>query len=179
VGLPAAAITQAYLRAALSTLIEPHVVSQRDYHRAKSARLETVHRRLDRLSEAMFLCAVLSVSVYLGISLAAKLGTIDEAAPEHLSHLFTFIGVSLPMLGASVAGVRFFGDFERFAAISEVTAEKLDGVEARIGLLLAAHDHPIDYATVADLVHRIDEIVVDEIENWQAVFGGKHLALPA
>ena len=37
-----------------------------------------------------------------------------------------------PTLGASVAGMRYFGDFERFAAISAVAAEKLDGVRKRI-----------------------------------------------
>jgi hypothetical protein len=75
--------------------------------------------------------------------------------------------------------MRFFGDFERFAAISEVTSEKLDGVETRIRLLLENGEQAITYAAVAELAHRIDEIVVDEIESWQAVFGGKHLALPA
>ena len=45
-------------------------------------------------------------------------------------------------------------------------------------LLHAAGNHPIDYGVVSDLVHRIDEIVVSEIESWQAVFGGKHLSLP-
>lgn len=178
-GLPRVSMTRAYLVRALETVVRPHVISQRDYHRVKAARLETVHRRLDRLSEAMFLLAVLSVSTFLAITIGARLGWIAQSVPDSLSHLSTFIGVSLPTLGASIAGMRFFGDFERFAAISEVTSEKLDGVETRIRLLLAGGEAAIDYATVAELAHRIDEIVVDEIESWQAVFGGKHLALPA
>ncbi|MEQ1498132.1 MAG: hypothetical protein ABL914_05695 [Novosphingobium sp.] len=178
-GLPRISITKAYLIEALETVLHPHVVGQRDYHRIKAARLETVHLRLDKLSQAMFLLAVLSVSTFLGITLGAKLGLIDQAVPEGLSHLSTFVGVSLPTLGASIAGMRFFGDFERFAAISEVTAEKLDGVDTRIRLLLAGGEAAVDYAAVAELAHRIDEIVVDEIESWQAVFGGKHLSLPA
>ena len=178
-GLPRVVVTKAYLAQVLATVLHPHVASQRDYHRAKAARLETVHSSLDKLSETMFLLAVMSVSVFLGITLGARIGLIDEALPAGLSHLSTFIGVSLPTLGAGISGMRFFGDFERFAAISEVTAEKLDGVDTRIRLLLDSGDAGITYAAVSELAHRIDEIVVDEIESWQAVFGGKHLSLPA
>ena len=172
-------MTRAYLRQALETVLRPHVIGQRDYHRIKAQRLETVHLNLDKLSETMFLVAVMSVAIFLAVTLSGQLGWIDPAIPKELSYLSTFIGVSLPTLGASIAGMRFFGDFERFAAISEVTAEKLDGVETRIRLLLENGESAIDYAAVAELAHRIDEIVVDEIESWQAVFGGKHLALPA
>ena len=77
-----------------------------------------------------------------------------------------------------MAGIRYFGDFERFAAISEVTAEKLDGVHSRIDLLLSAPDHALSYAQLAELAHAADDIVVSEIENWQAVFGGKHISVP-
>jgi hypothetical protein len=34
------------------------------------------------------------------------------------------------------------------------------------------------YAGVSDLAHTVDTIVVDEIESWQAVFGGKHITAP-
>ncbi len=77
-----------------------------------------------------------------------------------------------------MAGIHYFGDFERFAAISEITAQKLGDVETRIEMLLAAHDSDISYARVSSLAHRIDDIVVDEIENWQSVFGGKHITVP-
>jgi hypothetical protein len=75
--------------------------------------------------------------------------------------------------------MRFFGDFERFAAISQVTAEKLEQIERRIDHLLAGPEAAIDYAGVSRLAHEIDDVVVAEIESWQAVFSGKHIALPA
>ena len=31
---------------------------------------------------------------------------------------------------------------------------------------------------VTELAHAADDIVFAEIENWQAVFGGKHIAVP-
>ena len=48
----------------------------------------------------------------------------------------------------------------------------------RIELLLTAPDSALDYARVSELAHAADDIVVSEIENWQAVFGGKHITVP-
>jgi hypothetical protein len=59
-----------------------------------------------------------------------------------------------------------------------VTAEKLDAVHSRIRLLLSGPDDEIDYGRVSDLAQATDDIVVAEIENWQAVFGGKHITVP-
>jgi len=103
---------------------------------------------------------------------------MPEPVAEHVSYFFTFLGVLLPTFGGAIAGIRYFGDFERFAAISEVTAEKLDAVHGRIRLLLSGPDCALAYGRAADLAHAADDIVVAEIEAWQAVFGGKHITVP-
>jgi hypothetical protein len=177
-GLPRVAITPAYLRAALTGLLDVHVVSQRDYHLGKAEKLTNVHHNLDGFSARLFQLAVVSVAIYLGLTGAAELSLIPHEWPHSASYAFTFMGVTLPTLGAAIAGMRYFGDFERFAFISEVTAEKLDAVHARLTLLLTAPDDGLDYARAAELAHAADEIVVSEIENWQAVFGGKHITVP-
>ncbi len=92
--------------------------------------------------------------------------------------MFTFLGVLLPTLGGAFASIRYFGDSERFSAISRVTAEKLEAIHARIAQLLDAPDGALDYGRLADLVHATDGGVVSEIESWQAVFGGKHVTVP-
>jgi hypothetical protein len=178
VGLPRVAMTQDYLRAALCDLLDAHVVRQRDYHEAKAARLETVHNNLDHLSGALFVLAVISVAAYLVLRGGEAIGILPDALPHHVSKLFSFLGVFFPTFGATIAGIRYFGDFERFAAISEVTAEKLEAVHQRAQLLLGAPASALDYGAVADLAHAADDIVVSEIENWQAVFGGKHITIP-
>ncbi|MEF9978055.1 MAG: hypothetical protein RR834_06090 [Thermomonas sp.] len=178
-GLPAMAVTRPFLRAALQRLLAPHVAAQRAYHHAKSRRLETVDRRLDHLAELLFKVAVASVATWLLMKAGAALQLLPHDWPHATSKLFAFLGIALPTLGASIAGIRYFGDFERFAAISDVTAGKLEQVEARIGQLLAGPDSAIDYEGVSRLAHGIDGIVVDEIESWQAVFSGKPIALPA
>jgi hypothetical protein len=178
VGLPNSQVTADYLRHCLRNLLDTHVLQQRNYHHAKAQRLTKVHRNLDRLSEALFQVAVASVAAFLAFQAGAWLQLIGEAELKQSSKIFTFLGVALPTLGGAIAGIRYFGDFERFAAISEVTAQKLDAVHERIRLLLNAPDAKLDYASVAELAHAADDIVVSEIENWQAVFGGKQITVP-
>ena len=178
IGLPQVAITPAYLRAALTDLLDDHVVRQRDYHTGKAGRLTQVHHNLDRFSEFLFQLAVISVAIYLAIKGAGALDMIDHQMEHAVYRLFTFLGVLFPTFGGAIAGIRYFGDFERFAAISEVTAGKLDAVHSRISLLLQAPDETLSYGRVAELAHAADDIVVSEIENWQAVFGGKHITVP-
>lgn len=178
VGLPRCAVTTDYLRHCLGQMLDSHVLQQRDYHRTKAQRLTKVHHNLDQLSERLFQMAVAAVALFLVFQVAAWAGAMDEHNFKSMTKVFTFLGVALPTSGGAIAGVRYFGDFERFAAISEVTSQKLDGVHERIRLLLRAPDGKLDYASVANLAHAADDIVVAEIENWQAVFGGKQFTVP-
>ena len=178
VGLPRVAITSDYLRAALENLLDDHVTRQRDYHAAKARRLTTVHRNLDRISETSFVLAVISVAVFLVMALGAELGLVARDVLHDASKWFTLLGVVLPTIGASIAGIRYFGDFERFAAISEATAERLGAAHGRIGVLLGGPAEALDYDRISDIAHAADDIVVSEIESWQSVFGGKHVTVP-
>ena len=178
VGLPRLVVTQTYLRQAVGELLHDHVIRQRDYHLAKARRLAAVHRNLDRFSEVLFTLAVISVAGYLVLKGGAVLRLWPKAIAEQLSYIFTFFGVLLPTFGGAIAGIRYFGDFERFSAISRVTAEKLQAVHTRIVQLLAAPDSALDYGHSADLAHATDDVVVSEIESWQAVFGCKHVTVP-
>lgn len=176
-GLPRVTITSAYLRAA-TALLDHHVENQRNYHIAKAARLTKVHHNLDALSTRLFQFAVAAVAAYLVLTAAAFVEAVPHKWPYKASYFFSFMGVLFPTLGAAIAGMRYFGDFERFAAISEVAAEKLDAVHARLLLLLSAPDAAIDYARSSELAHAADEIVMSEIESWQSVFGGKAITVP-
>ena len=178
IGLPQIKVTSAFLKGALALMRDHHVGPQSDYHRAKAARLKRAQHNLDRLSEILFLFAVVSVAMYLLIELGAAIGWLPPGLPHDVAKLFTFLGVLFPTMGGAFAGVHYFGDFERFAAISEITAEKLDDIASRIAILESAPDGEITYARVSGLAHAIDDIVVDEIENWQSVFAGKRITVP-
>jgi hypothetical protein len=94
------------------------------------------------------------------------------------SKITTFMKIQLSPLGSALAGLHYFGDFERFAAISESTASKLSAVKLRLATLCSAHDEQLAYRRVADLARVDDECVIAEIEHWQDGFSGKDLAGP-
>lgn len=177
-GLPRVAITRAYLLAVLDGLLDAHVVEQRDYHRAKAQRLTFVNHNLERLSGLMFAAAVVAVAAWLLVALAAALDLVPAEVPRILAKPFTFLGVFFPTFGGAIAGLHYFGDFDRFAAISAVSAEKLDAIHQRTHLLLQGPPAALDYASVSDLARAADAVVVSEIESWQAVFAGKHFTVP-
>lgn len=178
VGLPEMAVTRDMLRSALTGLLGRHVERQRDYHAAKAVRLAAVHDNLDRFSQRLFVSAILVVAIYLLLVGISSVGLIDSHFAEHSAKLFTVLGVVLPTFGAAIAGIRYFGDFERFSAISGMAAEKLDAIHQRITVLAAGKDEALTYARVADLARAVDETVVTEIESWQAVFAAKHITVP-
>lgn len=177
-GLPRVTVTRAYLAGLLEGVLDAHVVAQRDYHRAKAARLRHVHHRLERLSALMFVLAFVAVSLWLALAAGAALGWLPATWPAALAKPFTFLGVLFPTFGGAVAGIHYFGDFDRFGAISQVSAERLDTIHRRASLLLAGPETMLDYAAVADLARAADAVVVAEIESWQAVFAGKHFTVP-
>lgn len=177
-GLPKMVVTQSYLRECLILMLQQHMLPQRDYHLAKAKRLKRVHHNLDKLSEWLFVAALVSVASYLIIVAGAAASLLPENLPHDVAKTFTFLGVLFPTLGGAFAGIRYFGDFERFATISEITATKLDNIAARAAILISAPLEQITYAHVSNLAHAIDEVVVTEIENWQAVFGGKNISVP-
>ncbi|MEJ6011916.1 hypothetical protein [Novosphingobium aquae] len=177
-GLPRLAIDRAYLREGLTALRDHHVRSQRDYHVAKARRLHKVHHRLDRLSAWLFIAAFCLVAIWLAMKAAGMAGLVPLSWSAGSASLFTFFGVMCPTFGAAIAGMRYFGDFERFAAISHVAATKLNAFDQRMGQLLGAPDDLLGYSQVAEIARAVDAAVVEEIEGWQSVFGRKHIAVP-
>ena len=177
-GLPRIAVSADYLRSALRDLLRDHVVAQRDYHRDKAQRLANAHHNLDGFGVLLFKLAIVAVASYLVLKAGGSWGWWPASWADAASKPITFLGVLFPTLGGAFAGIRYFGDFERFAAISNITAAKLDAINDRIGLLLAAPDSDLRYQRVSDLAHAVDDVVMTEIENWQAVFAGKHITVP-
>ena len=179
VGLPNVRVDKSYLRRALESLRDHHVVPQRDYHRAKANRLTRAHHGLDIFSERLFVSAVFVVALYLVLSGLTMFGMVNGEWLTKASKWFTVLAVALPTLGGALAGIRYFGDFERFAEISEVTAEKLDIVASRIDTLLAAPESTLTYSLASDIMRATDDVVFAEIQAWQSVFSGKIIAVPA
>lgn len=177
-GIPTAVIDGAWLRGILLAMRDLQVIPQRDYHLAKANRLERVHHALDRASEWLFVLAIVSVSAYLALAGMQAAGWLDGVDLARLGKWFTVAGVAFPTVGGAFAGIRYFGDFERFADISSVTARRLEEISRRIAILEALPQTALRYQDVAELVRETDATVMNELASWQAVFSGKRIAIP-
>ncbi|MXO61369.1 hypothetical protein GRI89_17645 [Altererythrobacter salegens] len=178
VGLPHMTMTREYLREYLAGPLLEHARSQAAYHNGKAARLSGVHHRLDHLANRLFQLAIGSVAIFLTLRTGQSFGLVDAHLVEKSSKVFTLLGVALPTFGAGLAGIRYFGDFQRFGEISEATAGKLEAIADRAEKLLAGPVERLDYGQVADLARATDEAVIAELESWQSVFRGKTVAVP-
>ncbi|WP_432200665.1 hypothetical protein ACRAQ7_14160 [Erythrobacter sp. W53] len=103
VGMPHLKVTQPYLKAHLRDVLYPFFIAQREYHREKAHRLGRVHHNLDKMSETLFILAIVSVSAYLMLKLSATLGMLGASVPDIVSKPTTFLGVAFPTLGAAIA----------------------------------------------------------------------------
>ncbi|MEM8724143.1 MAG: hypothetical protein AAGE86_01340 [Pseudomonadota bacterium] len=178
-GLPSVRIDHQHLRIAARVLQDRFVVPQRDYHLSKARRLHKAHHSIEWLAERLFALAIAIVASYLALSGAAALGFVDPAVTKGLAKWFTVVAVALPTISGALAAIGYFGDFERFADISQAAAQKLDGLATRIDLFLALPDARLTYDQFADLARTADEFAFGEIQSWQAVFSGKRTTVPA
>jgi hypothetical protein len=178
-GLPDMRVDAAYLRAATEALRDHFVLPQLRYHTAKSERLHHAHHAIEQVAERLFGVAILSVSLYLGLSAAAALGHVDAGLVKSSAKWFTVIAVALPTISGALAAIGYFGDFDRFADISQATAGRLDELRQRIDVVLDLPDAAISYNRFADLARAADGIAFAEIQAWQAVFSGKRITVPA
>ena len=178
IGLPNAKITRDTLRHGLLALRDIHLRPQHDYHMVKAKRLSRVHERLEHISDRLFQFAVIIVGAFLIIATLQSFDMFTGDVYTSIAKVCTVLAVALPTLGGAIAGLRFFGDFERFASISEVTAEKLSALDDRITLLLDCAGERVDYRAATELFHAADRVVVSEIENWQSVFSAKRISVP-
>jgi len=179
IGVPAMRIDTDYLRGAARLLREHFIVPQLEYHRAKAERLHRAHHAIERFAERMFALAILMVGSYLSIFGASQFGLVDPEFVQGVAKWFTVIAVALPTISGALAAIGYFGDFDRFADISQVTAERLETLEKRVATYEKLPDQGVTYTQLSDLARLTDATAFDEIQSWQAVFSGKRTTVPA
>nr|WP_298929922.1 hypothetical protein [uncultured Erythrobacter sp.] len=178
-GLPEIRIDTAYLRDASAALNDHFVIPQRDYHTAKADKLRRAHHSIERFAEWMFGLAVIVVAIYLAAFGASQMGLFDGALVEKGAKWFTVIAVALPTISGAFAAIGYFGDFDRFADVSQLTSDRLDELAGRIDQYKSLPDERMTYSQLADLARAADETTFAEIQAWQAVFSGKRTTVPA
>ncbi|MEM7701943.1 MAG: hypothetical protein AAF251_08420 [Pseudomonadota bacterium] len=178
-GLVSTRVDSVYLRTAAQILRDHFVDTQLKYHQSKSERLHRAHHTIERVAERLFALAIIIVTTYLTLSALAALGVLDSARVTGFAKWFTVIAIALPTVSGALAAIGFFGDFDRFADISQATSERLAALRERIDAFLCLPDDALGYEQFANLARGADAIVFEEIQAWQSVFSGKRITVPA
>lgn len=102
------------------------------------------------------------------VALACAAGAAVPALGYGATALATILMAGLPAFAAAVAGVRYQGDFERFAKRSDRTAREL----ARIGLALAAFGerNTPTFMELRDILVELERVLLQDIEDWRFVY---------
>ena len=118
----------------------------------------------------MFALAVVSVAAYLVLKAGGALHVWPTSVAEQLSYFFTFLSVLLPTFGGAFASIRYLGDFERFCRDLQSDCRKARGHSRSHRAAARGSGRRARLRPGADLVHATDDVVVSEIESWQAVY---------
>jgi len=116
------------------------IASQTGYHAVNHDRLTHLHLRLDKLGRYALLAAFAASVFYLVVhGFDAGLAPAKESMLYYLdkyaAKVAAFAGGVGPAVAAAAAGVRYHGDFERFASRSKDTARQLKALKHRADLL--------------------------------------------
>ncbi|HEX8165110.1 MAG TPA: hypothetical protein VF601_04890 [Beijerinckiaceae bacterium] len=90
-------------------------------------------------------------------------------------HWVGILAALLPALGAAAAGIRFTGDFDGFAERSVETRHALQDLKANYA---GALDR-LEFDVTASVLAETARIMAADITGWRALYGRKHLTLPA
>lgn len=161
------------------------VAYQESYHRANHARLERLNHRLDRLGLGALGVAFVVSSFYLMVELL-QLGhiAVPEAVLHFAENLAGFCGGVGPAVAAAAVGIRFQGDFERFAMRSQETAQRLRALGERARQLRAGldacgavpcADQGPQYEVLLSLMLDIQAALDEDLADWRFVYAARPL----
>lgn len=159
------------------------IAYQAGYHAVNHERLARLHHRLDQLS-------IFAIGLAFGISAAYLVlawlhpypGTFLHGAYYSLKNLAAFCGGVLPAAAAAAAGVRYHGDFERFALRSRETAARLAALGERAGRLAAraegcgakacAGQAPL-YEPLLSLMLDTQAVLDEDLADWRFAYAAR------
>lgn len=177
---------------ALTTRVASVLAEQAAYHRTNAARLVRFHHRLDKAGIAAIAFSALVSTLYLIVAaIVARSHPADGSGLamvyHRLSAVAAFFGGVGPALAAALAGVRYHGDFERFAHRSSLTAAKLDRLREQLGPL---HLGPAigeggdkaaaspAFENLAAIVAAAEDVFAEDLADWRFAYSMRPVPLP-
>jgi hypothetical protein len=168
------------------------------YHDLNHQRLEKLNHRLDTLSLWAIIAAFITSASYLllwAINLPVPFdlwpATIDKYSPLNSSHYLlknpaAFFGAVLPAVAAAAAGIRFQGDFERFAMRSKDTATRLMALAERAERItaraaecgdVACSGQPPLLEPLLGLLLDTQDVLDEDLADWRFAYAARPITL--
>jgi len=183
-GIPHTKLNPTKISEIAKELNETHVVNQRNYHKKNHSELERLHHRLDVFGWACVGLSIIIAIVYVGLFGWGKCyGNTECLAWSNFAKYFvTFAAAGLPLLAAALAGIRYQGDFERFAQRSMETMTELNKICVRLTDLEArsskteefccAKNEPL-FEELAKIVSDLAKIYEADLDDWRFVYSAR------
>ena len=169
VGVPdLCADTAALVR--IAEVIQREIVQdQARYHKRNEHILDFNHKKLEIIGNLSLLLAMAS-------SIALIVYLFNEHRFE--SDLFRLgmvaASAALPSIGAAATGIRFQGDFERFAWRSGQTHAALMRIDRQLDQFIAdarrSGGQRPHYEDLRDIVVRLEQVLLSDLDDWRFVY---------
>lgn len=184
--------------AALAAAAAKVIDHQRGYHDINHQRLAKLNHRLDTFSlGAIGFAFVVSAAfmVFWGINqpgpaglwpLPGGEGTWMHDVYYKLKDYAAIFGAVLPAMAAAAAGIRFQGDFERFALRSKDTAERLSALADRAAQITdrakacgteACAGEPPLFEPLLDLLLDTQAVLDKDLADWRFAYAARPITL--
>ena len=184
----------AQVAAAAGAVIE----HQRGYHDLNHQRLEQLNHRLDTFSLVMIGIAFVFSAAFLlfwlinlpgplyRLPMPAGKGSWQYALYSTLKPMAAFGGAVLPAVAAAAAGIRFQGDFGRFAMRSKDTAERLTvlaeraeriATDAGVCGIDACAGRPPLFEQLLDLLLDTQAVLDEDLADWRFAYAARPITL--
>jgi len=167
---PDARLDAEALRKVLMTARDCEIDSQIAYHRQNSEQMQRLEHRLELIAQLLFLCTFLSGALFL-----AFYAVHTVKSDNHLAHdvkpWVTFLGGTLPVLGAAIFGIRATGDFRSSARQSKRMLAELERLRGIVDAELAEPRRQ-DVVRVLGLASRV---ISEDLKLWGMIYSERAL----
>jgi len=165
--------------ATIGTALKGVVVGQKTYHEKNAERLRNVHRSLDRIGQRFIALSIFLVFTYVVLFIAStfpRLAFIEEDVLSVAGVVAAFFGSVSPAIAAAAAGIRYHGDYERFARRSLETRAQLQELERKIDALTARAGQcgtracsaaPPLYEELLEITQETANLLSEDLRDWR------------
>lgn len=169
VGLPDLQLDRAALATIAGEINADIVQDQLGYHKSNAIKLGLLHEQLEKWG---YRTIIISIAISLFYVVFAGFGHLKEPV---LDWAVALAGAFLPAVAAGLAGIRFQGDFRRFAERSAQSALELERLGQALADFAARMAEPKSasedgFASLRVLLLDLERVLLKDLDDWHFVY---------